>query len=210
MITKEVDIYLLRDTERAHIKAVQGDSGNNVIVHIKDMEIPAGAMARAYVEKPSGKAVYNIATITGNDVLFNLSEQMLAEAGVSTCQVHLYKSEKTITTFYFYIYVEALKGAEAAESRTEMNVFDEAVEQARERISSVIDATLTTANVAADAKATGDAIRGKQDTLTFDSAPTADSTNPVASGGIKSAIDGTKWVATDPNNDGNIVIVKGG
>lgn len=34
-----------------------------------------------------------------------------------------------------------------------------------------------------------DAISGKQDTLTFDSTPTASSTNPVTSGGVKSYVD---------------------
>ena len=33
------------------------------------------------------------------------------------------------------------------------------------------------------------ALNGKQNTLTFDSAPTADSNNPVTSGGIKTALD---------------------
>lgn len=33
------------------------------------------------------------------------------------------------------------------------------------------------------------AVNGKQDTLTIDQAPTASSTNPVASGGVKTALD---------------------
>ncbi len=33
------------------------------------------------------------------------------------------------------------------------------------------------------------ALRGKQDALTFDAAPTADSANPVTSGGVKDALD---------------------
>ena len=64
----------------------------------------------------------------------------------------------------------------------------------------MIDDTLTEAHKAADAKATGDAISSlneditnletnKQDVLTFDSAPTAESTNPVTSAGIKTALD---------------------
>ncbi len=36
------------------------------------------------------------------------------------------------------------------------------------------------------------ALRGKQDTLCFDAAPTADSTNPVTSGGVKAALDDLK------------------
>lgn len=33
------------------------------------------------------------------------------------------------------------------------------------------------------------ALRGKQDALQFDTAPTANSTNPVTSGGVKDALD---------------------
>lgn len=33
------------------------------------------------------------------------------------------------------------------------------------------------------------ALRGKQDALTFDTAPTANSANPVTSGGVKTALD---------------------
>lgn len=52
----------------------------------------------------------------------------------------------------------------------------------------VADATLSTAGAFADAKATGDAIALKQDELTFDQTPTANSTNPVTSGGVHAAI----------------------
>ena len=38
-------------------------------------------------------------------------------------------------------------------------------------------------------KALNEAIQGKQSTLTFDSTPTANSTNPVTSGGVKAALD---------------------
>lgn len=52
----------------------------------------------------------------------------------------------------------------------------------------VADATLSTAGAFADAKATGDAIALKQDELTFDQTPTANSANPVTSGGVHAAI----------------------
>lgn len=50
------------------------------------------------------------------------------------------------------------------------------------------DTTLSISGMAADAKATGDAIATKQNTLTFDSAPTNGSTNPVTSGGVYTAV----------------------
>lgn len=41
----------------------------------------------------------------------------------------------------------------------------------------------------ADVSSIASALAGKQDTLTFDSTPTASSTNPVTSGGVKTALD---------------------
>ena len=42
-------------------------------------------------------------------------------------------------------------------------------------------------------------LQGKQDTLTFDSTPTADSTNPVTSGGVKTALDAKQDTLTFDN-----------
>ena len=45
---------------------------------------------------------------------------------------------------------------------------------------------------------------GKQDALTFDSAPTASSTNPVTSGGVKTALDNQKYFYIDSDGYGCI------
>ena len=53
------------------------------------------------------------------------------------------------------------------------------------------------------------ALAGKQNTLTFDSAPTANSTNPVTSGGVKAAIDNkldNKTIDSVPANHANNLI----
>ena len=60
----------------------------------------------------------------------------------------------------------------------------------------VLDDTLTLENAAAQAKAVGDALAGKQDVLTFDNAPTSGSSNPVKSSGIYTAL-GTKANTSD-------------
>lgn len=127
MITKEVDIYLLRDAERGFIRAVQGDSGNTVLMHIKDANLPAGTAARAFVEKPSGLAVYVNASVQGNDITFTITNQMLAEPGTSRCQVHLENNGEVLTTFFIYVFVEERLGESAPESETSVDVFDQAV-----------------------------------------------------------------------------------
>ena len=50
-----------------------------------------------------------------------------------------------------------------------------------------------------------EALSGKQDTLEFDDAPTAGSTNPVTSGGVKTALDG-KLSLTGGEMTGNVVV----
>jgi len=56
-------------------------------------------------------------------------------------------------------------------------------------------------------------ITGKQDTLTFDAAPTAASTNPVTSAGVKTALDakqGTLTFDTEPTTDSTNPVTSGG
>ena len=106
---------------------MQGDSGNTVLLHIKDADLPAETTAKAYVEKPSRLAVYVSASVQGNDITFDLTNQMLAEAGTCRCQIHLENSGKVLTTFYIYIYVEERLGEGAPESENDVDVFNEAV-----------------------------------------------------------------------------------
>lgn len=53
----------------------------------------------------------------------------------------------------------------------------------------VRDGAITKQKLATAVQNTLDAVAGKQDTLTFDNSPTANSSNPVKSGGIKTALD---------------------
>ena len=138
MITKELDIYLLRDTERGFIRAVQGDSGNEVVVHIKDADLPSGTTAKTFVKKPSGLAVYADSTVSDNDITFDLTAQMIAEAGTSRCQIHLENDGDVLTTFFFYIFVEERLGEGAPESETSVDVFDQAVAAGIEAIEEAV------------------------------------------------------------------------
>ena len=79
------------------------------------------------MEKPSGLAVYVNSTVSDNDITFGLTSQMIAEAGVSKCQIHLENDGEVLTTFYFNIYVEERLGEGAPESGTSIDVFDQAV-----------------------------------------------------------------------------------
>ena len=116
------------------IQAVQGDTGRAIQFALSDFVIPEGAEATYYIEKPSGEAVYNTATIDGNNVIVELTAQSIAEAGENYGQVRIMLNDEIVTSFDFILIVRPFRGIGAIESTTEMNVFDEAVEEAKEEI----------------------------------------------------------------------------
>ena len=49
--------------------------------------------------KPSGKAVYNAASVSGDDVSVDVTDQMFAETGLSKVQIEVTHGEDTLVTF---------------------------------------------------------------------------------------------------------------
>lgn len=78
-----------------------------------------------------------------------------------------------------------------------------AVPSASNYISSTITDGVT--DKAPSEDAVHDALAAKQDTLTFDTTPTADSGNPVTSGGVKTALDGKQDDLGGGTNAGKVV-----
>lgn len=182
MITTKSKINFSNLSVPPIIPAVQGDTGRVIQFELNDFTIPAGADATYYVQKPSGEAVYNEATISGNNVLVELTAQSIIEVGENYGQVRILVDEEVVTSFDFILLVKVFRGIEAMQSETEMNIFDKAVERAQETIASTvteaeaaieaaaqeaeeyiaqaIDPTLTITDKAADAKVAGDGLKG--------------------------------------------------
>lgn len=160
MITTTSTISYERQAVPPIIPVVQGDSGRNVSFTLSDYTIPTGSTANFYIQKPSGAAIYNSATVVSpTNVLVELDAQCLAEYGENYGQIRVINDGEVVTSFDFILLVKPFRGIDATESTTEMNIFDQAVGQAIEEISSVLDDTLTQEGKAAEAKATGDAIK---------------------------------------------------
>lgn len=137
MLTVRSTINISSQTVPPIIPVVQGDTGRAILFALADFTIPAGASATYYVQKPSGEAVYNNATIDGNNVLVNLTAQSIIEKGDNYGQVRIAVGEDVVTSFDFILLVKEFRGIEAVQSLTEMNIFDKAVEQAAEAIDEV-------------------------------------------------------------------------
>lgn len=133
MITTVCKISYGSQTVPPIVPAVQGDTGRAISFEIADFTPPAGATATYFILKPSGEAIYNSATITDNSILCELTAQSLAEAGENRMQVRVLHGEDIVTSFEVILMVRTFLGDDAMESGTEMNIFDQAVEQATEQ-----------------------------------------------------------------------------
>jgi hypothetical protein len=133
MITTVCKLSYSSRTVPPIVQAVQGDTGRTVRFDVTDFTIPAGAEATYFIEKPSGEAVYNAATISGNSILCELTAQSLAEPGENKMQVRVILDDEIVTSFKVCLLVSTFWGIDAIESGTEMNIFDQAVEQATEQ-----------------------------------------------------------------------------
>ena len=130
MITTSAKLTYLSQTVPVIVNAVQGDTGRNILFTVTDYTIPENATATYYIQKPSGAAIYNSATISGNTILCELTAQALAEAGENPGQVRILLSGEVVTSFDFILMVKPFRGIDATQSTTEMNIFDQAVADA--------------------------------------------------------------------------------
>lgn len=132
MITTHITINLTSQVSPQLIQAVQGDTGRSICFKLADFTIPAGAAATYYIQKPSGEAIYNSATISGNEITCELTAQSLAEIGENPMQVRISADGEIVTSFDAILLVRPFRGIGAIESGTEINIFDKAVEKAAE------------------------------------------------------------------------------
>lgn len=93
------DIYVLTNKIKEPIDYVRGTNAIPIVFHFRDYDIPSGSIAAVYVKKPSGNAVYNNASVSGNDVTVDVTTQMFAEFGQNIMQIQISKNNDNLVTF---------------------------------------------------------------------------------------------------------------
>lgn len=186
------DVFVTRNGAiKAPIDYVQATNAIPIEFVFRDWTIPEGAEARVYVQKPSGKSVYNTATITGNKIVVDVTDQTFAETGMSSLQVRIVKSERTLVTFAHPVCVEVNRvPGNAQESQNESDFLDEYIEkmdttieaskvatQAANTATSTANAATTAANTATQAANTA---TSEADTATTKANTAADNANAKA------------------------------
>lgn len=127
-VKKNIDIYLTSKRPVRTIDVVQYDTGIQLVFTVKDFTLPSGSSATLFVQKPSGKFVYqndNI-TVAENAITISLENQALTEYGEIPYQVSIENGTDTVTTFTGLMNVQrSLKDSGAIKSGTVVRAFDE-------------------------------------------------------------------------------------
>ena len=144
------DIYVLSNKIKNPVDYVQGTDALDIIFKFRDFEIPDAAEAQVFVSKPSGKAVYNTAVITGNTVTVNTTPEMFSEIGNTELQINIRNNGELLTSFIQPVVVQKNLSFHG-ESGNESDFFEEYIEKIDTAISEADTATDSANAAASDA-----------------------------------------------------------
>ena len=146
------DIYVTKDALKNPIHYVRGTDLIPIVMRFCDFTIPSGATARIFVGKPDGNAVYTSATIKGNTVTIDVTEQMFVTLGLALMQVSIMDGDEELVTFAQPVTVEPnLKAGDFPESSTDITFLDDAIEQANEAVETATTAAQQAASAVQNA-----------------------------------------------------------
>lgn len=155
------DIYVLSSKVKDPIDYVRLTNDIPIVFTFRDYDIPSGSAAQVYVQKPSGKAVYDTAAISGNVVTVTVTDQMFAELGVSDLQIRITQGDEKLVSFSQPVRVHPnYTEGDAEQSKNTGGFFDDA-EQAVENANQAAGLANQAAQAANEAaEAIGEAVSG--------------------------------------------------
>ena len=136
----ERDVYVATNaTVKNPIDYVAGTNALPIVFNFRDFDIPDGAEATYYVKKPSKKAVWNAATISGNTVTIPVTTQTFAEEGISELQVRITQGEEILVTFEQPVKAwPNHTNDDAEESTNESDLLDQYIQEMQEKGDQII------------------------------------------------------------------------
>lgn len=137
----EREAWVKQDKLKNPVHYVRGTDLLSIVFHFRDFSIPSGATARVFVAKPDGNAVYDSATIDGNDVTVDVTEQMFLVLGITLMQISIFDGEEELVTFAQPVMVEQnLKAGDLPKSTTNVSFLDDAIKQANQAVNTATKA----------------------------------------------------------------------
>lgn len=143
------NVYVLQDSYKEPIPYTRFTNAIHLVFNFQDYTIPENATAQVFCAKPSGAAVYENASISGNTVTVNVTDQMFIELGITTVQIKLTIGTQTLVTFEWPVIVKPNNTeGDIPQSENQSGFWDQLQQQVNEAVSGANTAA-GTANTAA-------------------------------------------------------------
>ena len=200
------DIFVKDKGLKTVIPYQQGTNALPLVFHYRDFDIPDSAESRIYARKPSGAEIYNPGTISENTVTISVTTQMTAEYGTVPAQLQIIKDTQILNSYLIFLEIDrSIISDSALESKDELTVLDELINEARDTIATVQQATEEATTQAAYAKNQGDYAKAQGDTAKTQaaSAKAQASAAQIAAGKANTAASAANSAATSANNAAN-------
>lgn len=143
MITQSFDLNLIPDSAPIVVHCDQYDHGEGrLIANLYDDSIPYYANGSAMIqgEKPDGKGFAYDATISGNTVTADLTDQMTAVAGNTLCQIVVTESTGRTGSFIFILEVQrSALPSDTDMSESDYQLIEQAIEAAEQAVEDAQD-----------------------------------------------------------------------
>lgn len=138
MITQTFDLNLIPDQDPVIVHVDQYDTGTGrFIVNLFDGDVPYSVNGHAVIQgtKPDGKGFVYSATIDGNTVTANITDQMTPVAGDVRAQIVVTESTGRTGTFVFIMRVQpSALPDDTSLSESDLSLIEEGVEAAQRSI----------------------------------------------------------------------------
>lgn len=155
-ITKKIDVFLSQKRIVQPVDVVQYDTGVQLILHMRDFTIPDGTECTLYVQKPSGKFLYQETgiSVTETTITIDLENQAITESGDRVpYQVRLKNGDDRITTFIGAFRVEkSVADSGAVKSETVVAAFEEKTAEQIAKIEAEANAQIARVQAASQAE----------------------------------------------------------
>lgn len=121
------------------VDVVQGDTNRELHFIFDDYLVPRNAELRVYIKKPSGKEIYNYASLVDDEVVVHTTYQMAIESGENWGQLQIITDGLHVTSFPFIMNVEEnLVHSSSITSSDDFFILDQLIDEARTRIAEMI------------------------------------------------------------------------
>lgn len=200
------DIFVKDKGLKTVIHYQQGTNALPLVFYYRDFDIPDGAESRIYARKPSGAEIYNTGTVSENTVTIPVTTQMTAEYGTVPAQLQIIKDTQILNSYLIFLEIDrSIISDSAIESKDELTVLDELINEARNTISAVQQATENATTQAAYAEEQGDYAKAQGDAAKTQaaSAKTQASAAQTAAEKANTAATSANSAATSANNAAN-------